>query len=307
MLRSRNELLLVNLLSAVLIGLIASAEAGLPPALSAVRLFLAVAFVLFFPGYAMQAALFPRADDDLDGVERIALSFGLSIATVPALALLLDRLPWGLRLWPILTGEALVILTCSLVASIRRFALPQAEHFLLQIRLDPRGWWREQDRSNRLIYGLLVAALLVVCLSAAAILFLPKPGQHFTEFYMLGPEGLAENYPRQGVVDQPLTAIVGITNRESIPAECRVEVVAAGCLVGGTDPVWLDSGATHETLIVFTPNRAGEDVEVLFLLYRDGLGVPYRTLRLWLQVDGPATAIDRAPGKRCLREDNVDG
>jgi uncharacterized membrane protein len=33
--------------------------------------------VLFLPGYALIAALFPRKDD-LDGIERIALSFGLT-------------------------------------------------------------------------------------------------------------------------------------------------------------------------------------------------------------------------------------
>jgi uncharacterized membrane protein len=51
-------------------------------------------FVLFVPGYVLIAALFPRADD-LDWIERIALSFGLSIAVVPLIGLGLNYTPGG--------------------------------------------------------------------------------------------------------------------------------------------------------------------------------------------------------------------
>jgi hypothetical protein len=47
-----------------------------------VRVLLGLLLVLFLPGYSLIAALFPRRDDP-DGIERIALSFGLSIAVVP--------------------------------------------------------------------------------------------------------------------------------------------------------------------------------------------------------------------------------
>jgi len=54
-----------------------------------VRIILGLHLVLFLPGYALIAALFPRKGD-LDGIERIALSFGLSIAVVPLLGLALN-------------------------------------------------------------------------------------------------------------------------------------------------------------------------------------------------------------------------
>jgi len=65
------------------------------PNLWPLRLLLGILFVLFIPGYWMVTALFPR-DDAIDGIERIALSIGLSIAIVPPIALILDRLPWDL-------------------------------------------------------------------------------------------------------------------------------------------------------------------------------------------------------------------
>ena len=47
--------------------------------------------VLFIPGYAMTLALFKEGE--IDKIERVALSFALSIATVP---LLLFYLNWGM-------------------------------------------------------------------------------------------------------------------------------------------------------------------------------------------------------------------
>jgi uncharacterized membrane protein len=75
----------------------------LTPVLSetAVREFLGLPLVLFLPGYSLIAALFP-AKSDLDGIERTALSFGLSIAVVPLIGLGLNYTPWSIRLVPIL-------------------------------------------------------------------------------------------------------------------------------------------------------------------------------------------------------------
>ncbi|MHB8987039.1 MAG: DUF1616 domain-containing protein [Eubacteriales bacterium] len=39
-----------------------------------------------------------------DGIERVALSFGLSIAVVPLVGLILNYTPWGIRLAPILAS-----------------------------------------------------------------------------------------------------------------------------------------------------------------------------------------------------------
>ena len=52
--------------------------------LPTLRILLGGPFVLFFPGYTMVAALFPGRDD-LEGLERLGLSLGLSIAILPCL------------------------------------------------------------------------------------------------------------------------------------------------------------------------------------------------------------------------------
>lgn len=67
------------------------------------RIIFGLPLVLFVPGYMLVSALFPKKEE-LDSIERIALGFGLSIAVVPLLGLLLNFTPWGIRLDPILVS-----------------------------------------------------------------------------------------------------------------------------------------------------------------------------------------------------------
>jgi len=279
----KNEFIWIMWIGLILLALIAAGVEGLPAPLPMLRLLLGLAFVLLIPGYALQAALFPRADD-LDGPERLALSFGLSVAVIPPIALLLDALPWGIRLWPIVVSEALFILACSAVALYRRRRLAEGERPALVMEFDPAGWWAAQDRTSRILCGMLALALLMAAVAATAIVVTPKPGEYLTEFYILGPEGLAEDYPREAVVGQPVTVTMGIANRERVPAEYRVEVHNRTSLIGRAGPVYLEAGETDQRAVSFVPTEVGDDVKVEFLLYRNGGAQPYRSLWLWIKV-----------------------
>ena len=193
--------------------------------LQPLRLALGLAYVLFVPGYCLTAALFP-CDDDIDGIERVGLSLGLSVAWVPVLALVLDRLPWGLRLWPIVVGELLSMAIFAAIALWRRSRLPAAEAYTPDLAWRPRPWWRSLPRLEKRIYGLIAAALLVAGLAAAWVFLVPSPDQFMTEFYMLGPEGLAESFPREAKVGEDIGVTLGLTNLERGVHTYRVEVWA---------------------------------------------------------------------------------
>jgi hypothetical protein len=89
------------------------------------RYILGSIFVLWLPGYTVIKALFPTQvpiqtrSKDLDTIERVALSFGMSIALVPIIGLLLNYTPWGIRLTPITLSLAALTLTCATAAIIR--------------------------------------------------------------------------------------------------------------------------------------------------------------------------------------------
>ncbi len=86
--------------------------------------------MLFLPGYSLIATLFPRKDD-LDAIERIALSFGLSIAITPLLGLALNYTPFGIRLSPILIVLSVFTVSLTIIAYARRSMIPGEDRFVV--------------------------------------------------------------------------------------------------------------------------------------------------------------------------------
>jgi len=84
-------------------------------------------FVLWLPGYTFIKALFPTkvpiqtSSTELDTIERIALSIGMSIALVPIVGLLLNYTPWGIRLTPIVLSLLALTIVLATTAIIREY------------------------------------------------------------------------------------------------------------------------------------------------------------------------------------------
>ena len=85
-----------------------------------VRYVLGGVFILFLPGYMLISALYPRSGE-LDGLERIALSIGLSLAIVPLVGLIINYTPWGITLTPIMVSLAVFSEALALGALERKY------------------------------------------------------------------------------------------------------------------------------------------------------------------------------------------
>jgi uncharacterized membrane protein len=97
------DLILIVISSVILVPLVEFTTGG-------GRVALGLIFLLFSPGYSLIAALFP-ARHSISNIERVALSFGLSIATVPLIGLILNYTPLGIRLWPVTLSVLAFILS----------------------------------------------------------------------------------------------------------------------------------------------------------------------------------------------------
>jgi len=98
-----------------------------------VRVILGLPFILFIPGYILIFALFPikKTEKGIDIIERIALSFGLSIAVVPLIGLALNYTPWGIRLEPILLSIFIFVVGVGIVAIYRWIQVNSNERFTI--------------------------------------------------------------------------------------------------------------------------------------------------------------------------------
>lgn len=247
-----------------------------------VRVALGLPFVLFFPGYTLIAALFP-ARDDLDGIERVALSFGLSIAVVPLLGLALNYTPWGIRLYPILLTLLVFMILLSVIAIYRRNKLSFEKRFLISLNLETAKWGN-LSRLDKILSVALVGAIFFAVGSLYYVATTPKVGEKFTEFYILGTGGKAEGYPRDMKTGEEKEVILGIVNHENRPVNYTVEVRMNGFVKTKLDPVKLNHEEKKEESVRFSALEPHENMKVEFLLYKDGENDPYRSLHLWVNV-----------------------
>jgi uncharacterized membrane protein len=251
---------------------------------SPVRVVLGLPFVLFFPGYVLIAALYPRSND-LDGIERVALSLGLSLAVVPLIGLVLNYTPWGIRLTPILVSLALFIAVCSAAAVRQRMRHSAAERFGGDIRP-----LLQAARSLPWVNLALAAGVIGVLLFAGfryGVLGGSRVGETFTEFYVLGPGGKAEGYPRRLLVGDQSQVIVGVINHEGHTARYRVDVQASVDGLASKGPFVLVDGEKREDRVDIVLRRPAKQVKIEFVLFMEGAKGPYRTLHLWVDVLAP--------------------
>ncbi|WP_297092670.1 DUF1616 domain-containing protein [Thermococcus sp.] len=181
---------------------------------SILRKALGLAFVLFFPGYVFITALFPERKE-LDSLERLALSFGLSIAIVPLIGLALNYTPWGIRLIPILVSLTVFNMVFSLAAIYRRKkAISPWIPWITLDRIKEELEWERSSKLDRALTVILIIAILTSIGTLAYVVTHPKPGEAFTEFYILGPGGKAADYPTDLFAGENGTVIIGIVNHE---------------------------------------------------------------------------------------------
>jgi len=175
------------------------------------RQVLGLIFVLFLPGYVATAALFPE-NDQIDGIERVALSFGLSIAIVPLIGLALNFTPWGIRLDPILATVSGFIIGVSLVGWYRRMRLPSDERFsiVVNFEMDFRGMSLVDKTLTIGIAAMLIASVVVLAWAVTT----PRVGERFTQLAILGPGGMAADYPRNLTMGQDATVLLTIKSYE---------------------------------------------------------------------------------------------
>lgn len=247
------------------------------------RIIFGLCLVLFFPGYTLLSALFPRKGS-LGGVERIALSFGLSIAVVPLIGLILNYTPWGIRLYPILIAVTIFIFAAAAIAWQRQRRLPSQERFHVVFNLKLPQWAGMSNLDKGLSIGLVVAIVAALgCLGY--VIANPKQGEKFTEFYILGPEGKAENYPQQVMVGEEARVILGIVNHEHQPLSYRVEIKINGVKNKEIGTAILAHEEKWEQVVGFTPEEVGAKQRVEFWLYKDEEAQPCLKEPLHLYVD----------------------
>lgn len=260
-----------------------------------IRSALGLMMMLLLPGYGLASALFP-GKNDIGGAERLMLSFGLSVAVTPLIEIGLNYMPWEIRLGPIVTCITILTLACVLIANKRRHGLPEGERFTFNFG----GIYREiqgdvfagdKQRLDKFLTILLIISILLSVAMLAYLVAAPRQGEKFTELYILGPTGKADQYPTTFNIggQQLINVVVANHEHRNVTYDLAVvlnDSINVTSLYAGQ--LTLSDNQTWEQPIWLKPDRAGTRMNVQFLLYADGnMTSPYRECNLWVDVTGP--------------------
>ncbi len=257
-----------------------------------------------------------------DPAERIAYSVGLTFATVGAIAGLSGYFTGGIDLITVMTGIALLSIIAGLVAAIRRsntdkrsrFSAAPAE-FLGEGGL--RGLAASRGQLSRSTDRVLDAFVVIAFLLAVSGLVFGLSGagvdDNSTRLFLLNetPDGqlTADEYPTEMAVDETERLVLGIGNKENSDQTYTVLVKLQRVDTSGTETVVREQAAldrfrvevatntTERRQYDFSPTFVGEELRLVFLLYR---GTPpdspsvenaYREVHLIINVTEPTASV----------------
>ena len=270
------------------------------------QLLLGILFVVFLPGYALVALLFPSRSNGSHGLsrirsrrelpqtitlmERIVLSVGMSVILVPFLGIVAHFAGWGLAAETLVALIGGLTAMLSIAAIAMRFQLPPDQRFGIGSfgpvrRL--RAWILIPNDRRDLALNLFIVVgigLAVVGVGAAAVM--TSNGEQYTEFYLLGADEdaedrIADGYPDELTVGESGTVEVGVVNREGgtrtytvVEQIQRVDDTGERTEVVEREEtdrfeLTVSHGETVEETATVEPRIRGDDVRIVYLLYVD--------------------------------------
>lgn len=278
-----------------------------------IRSLLIAGALLFAPGYAITAATFPRSREgvratggqaiaEIDGLERVALSIGLSVAALPlvGIGLAVSPLPIGQR--SVLVAAGGITVLAAGYALVRRLGTERAVRYRSPVHL-----LRGARGGASLAVSLTLAASVIIALAVFGFtMAMPQTGPGTTDLHLMtldeDGEPVAAAYPETIGLDETATVHVGVDNQEyervSYTLIVRLETIEEG---GGSDDIDQADEIYEETFEVdhgdrwlepvdISPTIAGEEVRVSFLLYQDDphfyvdQRTAYRHTHIWIDV-----------------------
>lgn len=299
------------------------------------RVAVALPLVLFLPGYTLTWIVFPRASDarvdarterqrSEDGhlrvgfVERIALSFGLSVGISSLVAFGLTQLVRGFTLGPALGAVSAVVLVFAVVGIARRLNLPPNERYTVPFRrwmVDARRTVRHLPRPAAVVAVALAVAVVATLGGVGYAVTQPLDRSTYTSFQLVQPNGsggyVAADYPSELEDDEAASVVVAVRNEEDRTVAYTVVVVFQRLGADGEaerrsvleryDKRVADGETWHRPVAV-EPPRAGEESRLVYLLYRGSppetptIENSYRHLYVWLDVDRTGSNGDAEGG-----------
>ena len=174
---------------------------------------------------------------------------------------------------------------CSIITWYRRNKLSEDKRFLISFEFDTEKW-KAIGRLDKFLSIILIISMISAIGMLIYVITKPKIGERFTEFYILGPRGMADNYPTELTIGETGKVIVGIINREHENVKYDVVINVGGEEINRLSSISLAHDEKFEKKINIVPEEIGENIKIEFLLFKgESENIePYRELHLLIDV-----------------------
>ena len=175
----------------------------------------------------------------------------------------------------------------SVAAYIRRWNLHEEDRFSVNFKYYFNRIiesFRGESKKDKVLSIILAVSIILAISATAYVIAVPKEGEKFTEFYILGPDGKASNYPTNLTVGQTGNVTVGIVNHEYSTVNYEMIIKLNNQTINDTN-ITLSNNETWQQSFTFAPSSYGQNQELEFLLYKlPDNNTVYRSLHLWVNV-----------------------
>ncbi|WP_191967165.1 MULTISPECIES: DUF1616 domain-containing protein [Haloferax] len=269
-----------------------------------VRAVFGIPLLVFLPGYTLLLVLFPHDYTDTrvsrsstvtvnrNGVgvtftERMALSFGVSLALIPILGVFV------LSVFPQLSTISLVGILATLIAigllvgEYRRQRLTESEQYNVPLKLwytSVADSFSKQDDSNRVVNILLAAVVVLSVVGLGFALTVPNYGEEYSTLSLVtqqsNGEFVASGYPESLSASGTADLYASVTNqeRELTQYTLVVQLQRVDTSSGTVSVVEYEElarvsqevapGETWTTNPELAPEMTGSELRLVYLLYK---------------------------------------
>ena len=246
---------------------------------------LGIILIILLPGYAITSAVFP-IKKDMSWAERLGLSLMLSLLLTLFMALILNYRGSESNITPLFITMCMCTLAAAATASFVLLKTKKEERYNLEIaeywRQFKGSVWNGGNRKGKLSV-ILIILLVVSVVTTIYLVANPNPGESFTEFYLLGPNGKATDYPTNITAGKNANVIIGMVNHEHEDTSYRMLITSNGTTMTEKN-ITLQENQKLEIPYNFSSSKTGKK-EIEFKLYKQpNNNDVYLSLHLWVTV-----------------------
>lgn len=177
----------------------------------------------------------------------------------------------------------------------RRFHRSRSKVKTQGLKFQPETPTNKPSRSPEIEKALIIALIGSIIISTGMLVYakMTYEEEKFTMLYLLGPDGKAEGYPNESLINIPINVTVGIDNHELQDIDYILQMKIDGKTIKESN-ISLKDGETWRDNMTYTRHELKTGRSKLeFALFKENItSTPYRSVHLYLENNNTFSHLD---------------